>query len=372
MNGAPVPPQGNPAPKGKALAWILGGCVVILVISGIAVSAFMWWTYHKAKTYVTRAIESESKKVESGNMTAVAELWPDVPRMDGMIPAHQVDMPVGLKLIARPILDGMMRGVNDGKAAGHWDWTAFSLNGKTAADVQAFYVPAKMTPNGWQSQGGCSNMPTGLSGNEATLCAFQKEQGNKTTGLLIIAANDEKEKAVSVFFIRQEAENTAPTNAQQSPSVDTSNVTPPFGVDQRPMPAGLNLDVLLPARVGDCARTSLRNGGSNTTPTTAKLDDGNSIYAEYLYGGTKIFVEFAATSSSANAQSILQTVADENIGRGQFPTDPQKGRIGSDPSYLKLFDAQGALFAWTRGGYYFAVSAPTASAVESFMKDFPY
>ena len=46
-------------------------------------------------------------------------------------------MPIWLKAVTGPILDGLMKGLNDGQSAGHWDWTAFTLAGKTPADVQA-------------------------------------------------------------------------------------------------------------------------------------------------------------------------------------------------------------------------------------------
>src|SRR5512136_859421 len=72
------------------------------------------------------------------NMTAVASLWSDVPPMDGMTTAQQIEMPVWLKALIRPIMDSMMKSLNNGEDAGHWDWTAFTLGSKTPADVQAF------------------------------------------------------------------------------------------------------------------------------------------------------------------------------------------------------------------------------------------
>jgi hypothetical protein len=102
----------------------------------------------------------------------------------------------------------MMNGVNNGKDAGHWDWTGYSISGKTAADVQHFYTAEQMAGNGWSSEGGCSTMDAGLGSDQPAFCAFQKEKDNKKSGLLIIATNDKPGNAVSVFFIRQESQET--------------------------------------------------------------------------------------------------------------------------------------------------------------------
>jgi hypothetical protein len=191
----PEPPTASqPTKKKSPLVWILVGCGLFVLIAGIIGAGIAWWGYHKAKSYVEK---------EAGGGMKVAELWPDVPRMDGMDPSHQIDMPVGLKLVAQQVMNTMMKGLNDGKEAGNWDWTAFSLPGKTAADLQAFFTPERMEANGWKQEGGCTQMPTGMS-NQATFCAFQKQEGANATGLLIIAANDEENKATSIFFIRQE------------------------------------------------------------------------------------------------------------------------------------------------------------------------
>ncbi|MCI0617192.1 hypothetical protein L0244_29800, partial [bacterium] len=56
---------------------------------------------------------------------------------------------------------------------------------------------------GWKSEGGCTNMP---GGEEATFCAFTKQEGQKGTGLIIISALDKEHNAASIFFIRQEGQ----------------------------------------------------------------------------------------------------------------------------------------------------------------------
>jgi len=198
-------PEPTPtAKKRNTLLWLFVGCSGIMAISGAIVLGFTWWGYHKAKSYAEKILETDSS-----NMKNVAELWSDVPRMDGMTPSQQIDMPAGLKIVARKIMDGMMRGLNNGKDPGHWDWTAFMINGKTSADVQSFYVSTRMTDYGWKPEGGCMSINFNLSGDQATFCAFQKQQADKSTGLLIISTNDKEHQAVSIFFIRQEDNTTA-------------------------------------------------------------------------------------------------------------------------------------------------------------------
>lgn len=142
------------------------------------------------------------KKATGGdsNMTAVSSLWSDVPPMDGTGASQEIEMPVWLKALARPIMDAMMRGLNNGSDAGHWDWVAFNLSGKTPADVQAFYTPDRMTGYGWQ-QAEAACMPMSENG---VLCSFTKEDAGKSIGLIIIAATDEQKKETSLFFLRAE------------------------------------------------------------------------------------------------------------------------------------------------------------------------
>lgn len=194
----PPPPPTTPAKKSNTLVYVLVGCGAIIIIGGLVTMGLTWWGYHKAKSYVEKELGTDQ-----GSMTSVAQLWSDVPRMDGMDQSQQIEMPMGLKIIAKKMLDGMMRGVNNGKDAGHWDWTAFSVKGKTPGDVQTFYTAERMTEHGWKSEGGCTNMP---GGDEASFCAFTKQEGQKGTGLIIISALDKEQNAASIFFIRQEGQ----------------------------------------------------------------------------------------------------------------------------------------------------------------------
>ncbi len=49
--GRPIPPAQGPPPQKKSHAWIwiLGGCLGILILAGIAMIALGWWGARKAK-----------------------------------------------------------------------------------------------------------------------------------------------------------------------------------------------------------------------------------------------------------------------------------------------------------------------------------
>src|SRR5262249_32784907 len=188
--GAPMPPK-----KTSPLVWVLAGCGTIVVLGGIAFGAVVWWGYHEAKSYAERALDTNL-----GQRNRVAQLWSDVPPMEGMTSSPQTEMPLAIRALARPFLDTLMRGLNNGKEAGHWDVAFYVVSGKTTHDVETFYVPARMGKYGWQQQGGCASM------SQTTFCSFQKREGDKASGLLIIAAEDQEHKSTSLYFIRQEAQ----------------------------------------------------------------------------------------------------------------------------------------------------------------------
>lgn len=171
--------------KRKRLLILL--CVIVLAAVSLACGL--------VNTVVNKAIGG------GDNMRAVSQLWNDVPTMDGMGAAQQIQMPIWLKAITGPILDGILKGSDEGSSAGHWDWTAFTLKGKTPQDVQDFYTPERMAQSGWQqSESGCTALA-----DQGSLCIFSKKgQDGKTTGLVIIAATDDDKKEMSVFFLRAE------------------------------------------------------------------------------------------------------------------------------------------------------------------------
>jgi hypothetical protein len=160
------------------------------------------------------------------------------------------------------------------------------------------------------------------------------------------------------------------------PAIQNKKITPlkgaaPYGVEKRPMPAGLDLDQLLPKQVGAYTRTLLEESERRGVTPSSIQGVGPSVYATYKSGAKEIFVEFAVSSNAETAQETLVTAAGDTTGK--FPTDPRLGSIGTEPSYLKVNNKSGAFYAWTRGKYYFSASAKGGAAdLQAFMQSFPY
>lgn len=144
---------------------------------------------------------------------------------------------------------------------------------------------------------------------------------------------------------------TDKTEGETEPSAEV-----PFGVDTRPMPAGDDLDTLLPSQVGAFGRVELR-----------PCDDihSDAICATYRAGESEVFVELGLCGSADVAQEALAT-AKENS-----PSDvvAQAWSSGADPSF---FMAGGVFMAWTRGGYFFVAAAKSEAGLDALMKAFPY
>jgi hypothetical protein len=312
------------------------------------------------------------------NFKKAGALWNDVPAMDGLGSPIDAELPASIKLFMRTGVNLMMKGMGEG--APEWDWLMFTTT-KTSDDIADFYTIARMAapPYNWANDAsGC------MSGQQViaqggVFCAFTKQQGDKQIGLLIITAQDDKTKQTSVFFLRGEsaatpiAQNAPTASANQKSSkgaITMLNGTAPYGIEKRPMPNGLNLDQLLPKQVGPYTRASVERASNQGVPATSVDVDGDSIYARYRSGGKEIFVEFAVASSASDAQSTLDVAATEVTN--EFPTDPRFGSIGTEPSYLKVIDENGAFIAWTRGGYYFSASAKSEADLDAFMQAFPY
>jgi hypothetical protein len=161
------------------------------------------------------------------------------------------------------------------------------------------------------------------------------------------------------------------TATQSKTKIKPLNGPAPYGVEKRPMPAGLNLDELLPKQIGPYTRTMLEESERRGVTPSAIQVDGPSVYATYKAGEKEIFVEFAISRDAATAQETLIPAAADTVGK--FPTDPRLGSIGTEPSYLRVNNKSSAFYAWTRGKYYFSASAKGGlSDLDAFMKSFPY
>jgi len=322
-----------------------------------------------------------NKFTNDQNLKKVGDLWSDVPRMEGLA-SSEAEMPIYVHLLMRTALNNLYRLNKEGedKTPSTGDWAVFSTT-KTADDVRNFYTNERMTSFGsWDA----SKKSTCLNGNEyrfsGVACVFGKTVSNVGIGLLIVASQDEQKKQTNIFFVRVETPQPpnankpaekANTPAPYKGEIKPLNGTAPYGIEKRPMPAGLNLDELLPKQVGPYTRTLLERSDQRGVEPSSIEVDGNSVYATYKAGTKEIFVEFAAAASPANAQATLDTAATETTDA--FPTDPRFGSIGSEPSYLKVNNESGAFFAWTRGNYYFSANAKGGAVdLDLFLLAFPY
>jgi len=313
-------------------------------------------------------------------MNKVDDLWSDVPRMDDFRHSD-LEMPLAVKLLLRTALNNLWRLNKEGedKTPVSGDWVVFATS-KTPADVQSFYTNDRMTGFGaWEA----SKNSTCLDGNDkgvsGAFCVFQKQVADKEILLGIVAAVDEDKKQTNVFFLRLEgpAQGDANSNKPQIKTPAQSSITrlsgsAPYGVEKRPMPSGTNPDELLPKQVGPYSRVQLEKSEQRgTTPTSIEVD-GNSVYATYKNGDKEVMVEFSIASTPENAQGNWNVVVGD-ANQGIYPTDPRFGSFRTEPSYLKVVNADGAFFAWTRGPYFITANAKGGeNDLDAFMNAYSY
>jgi hypothetical protein len=135
----------------------------------------------------------------------------------------------------------------------------------------------------------------------------------------------------------------------------------PYGIGQRPMPEGEDLDNLLPPQVGSYIREPIK------TPARMNMP----IYANYRRGTATVFVELGICDDASGAQMALATAKAETDA--EFPDVPKVFVKQRGVSYLRTVNRLGAFMAWTRGQYYFSVHANGGEKdLDEFMAAFPY
>lgn len=142
-----------------------------------------------------------------GQYTTAAQLWSDIPPMNGLTPSQLSEIPLPLKLVLRTILGnlGRLNPQGQDQTTGNIDWIAFNSSG-TPDDVTNFYTPDRMAASGWDK----SDQSTCLNGSDqgnpqvGVICVFTKTQGAQQTSLAIIASEDANTKQTTVFFLRLE------------------------------------------------------------------------------------------------------------------------------------------------------------------------
>jgi len=139
------------------------------------------------------------------NLQRSEDLWPDVPRMDGL-EHSDMELPLGVKLIMKAALNNLWRLNKEGedKTPVSGDWVVYSTT-KPPADVQAFYTNDRMTSFGvWEASKKSTCADGSDKGWPGIFCVFQKNDPTTETVLLIVAGQDEAKKTTNVFFLRLE------------------------------------------------------------------------------------------------------------------------------------------------------------------------
>lgn len=142
-------------------------------------------------------------QVAGSGFTATGNLWPDVPKMDGLEHDPNMDIPVYARLYVQTALKAASGG------EGTVDWIAFTTD-KTTDDINAFYTQDRMTGQGWDSDSGipCLNGSDQGVSDAGTICIFSKEETDQKTIVAIMAAADSSTGKTDVFFMRLTAKAT--------------------------------------------------------------------------------------------------------------------------------------------------------------------
>jgi hypothetical protein len=135
----------------------------------------------------------------------VNDLWPDVPKMDG-ITKTEMDMPLAARLALKAISQGKV------------NFIAYTTDAQPQA-VLDFYTADRMKSQGWAAQDSSGNgspcFGDTSSSDSGSICVFTKNANGKNEILAIVAATDSDTKKTDIFFARIDAsdETTAtPTN----------------------------------------------------------------------------------------------------------------------------------------------------------------
>lgn len=139
-----------------------------------------------------------------GGAGTVSDLWPDVPKMDGMTLVKE-DLPLEFRLM----IQGIFATASDNQ--GELNFISYTTS-KSAADVVKFYNEDRMKSAGWgtSDQLGCmaTNDTTDTTGTSGGLCLYTKETGSNSGAMLaIIPADDTAVKKTTIFFARIELKN---------------------------------------------------------------------------------------------------------------------------------------------------------------------
>jgi hypothetical protein len=129
---------------------------------------------------------------------AVADLWEDVPLMDGLAKS-ELNLPLPVKIAAQAFIRSLS------KNGGAMNYAAFTTSTRTAEDITNYYNPDLMAQSGWNNpdQPGCTMAETENAQGKGGACFFMKEGADRIGSILgIVIAEDTSTNLTNVFFIR--------------------------------------------------------------------------------------------------------------------------------------------------------------------------
>jgi hypothetical protein len=133
----------------------------------------------------------------------------------------------------------------------------------------------------------------------------------------------------------------------------------PFSIDERPMPSGSDVAILVPPVVGTFKRDPL--------PAGAKLSSDEDLNVNYRSGDETVNVGLSKPESVQDAREAIKVSRDEAVA-SKVPMRGAKYSLGTDPGYFYVGD----FVAWNRGQYFFYAKASSAAALTRFMSAFPF
>ena len=152
------------------------------------------------------ALVNSATNLVGGKSTQVADMWSDVPVMDGMTRSNEA-MPLATKVAIQTMFSAA------GGGAGSIDFISYKTD-RTPAQLTEYYTVERMTQSGWNNseQIGCSDLSsvtgTDTVGADGVGCLFAKQEGdNQGSVLAILGVPDSKSGQMTVFFARVRLED---------------------------------------------------------------------------------------------------------------------------------------------------------------------
>lgn len=145
-----------------------------------------------------------AKNITGQNAGTVANLWADVPALDGATKLN-LDIPLPVQLIVQGFIQAANNDSSNDVKLDKFDFIAYQT-AQSPQQVAEFYTTERMQAAGWNSEDavGCTAGTDNTSGATG-FCVFGKKgDGGKQTILLILPVQDNQTKQTQVFYIRFE------------------------------------------------------------------------------------------------------------------------------------------------------------------------